>query len=269
VWLTDGEMRVGAQIKEDPRERLIGVPAWDTLVYLEEAEDRDPVAILFDLLRITKSPNRSIDDETKILRLLTQFEEAAPPAVRALIPTEGLAKFRAGALMVLGHSELALLEIEEAHQRHPDDPEILFFYLDLLRRTDLERALSEAADRAERPHAPALVLASCINILATHIDRLPDDQIADPAARLLAWIERFETAPGREGVRASVLAQVVFNGGVVFLRLGRVAEAHESFELAHRANPADPNLRQATALDTFDQKARDIANEVRRRPLAA
>jgi hypothetical protein len=35
VWLTDGEIRVAAQVKADPRGQPIGTPAWDTLVDLD------------------------------------------------------------------------------------------------------------------------------------------------------------------------------------------------------------------------------------------
>jgi hypothetical protein len=268
AWLSDGEVVVGARLEVDPDHGLVGVPAWDTLVHVDSTEGRDFAAIWSDVQRLLQSPGRSIDDETKLLQLLTQVEEVAPPNSRAVLG-KILALNRVGALLFLGHPELALIEIEEARSRLPDDPEIVFFYLEILRRVDLTRALQEAADRAERAKVAANILAVCINILATHLDGLSDEQFTEAASRLLAWIERFQEAPGRERVDASMLAAVQFNHGLTLLRLGQISEAHRAFEIAHLANPADPGLREALTLDAFDLKARTIASEVRGRPLAA
>jgi hypothetical protein len=41
IWLSDGELQVGARIVEDPTYRLLGIPAWETLVHLQDEEDRD------------------------------------------------------------------------------------------------------------------------------------------------------------------------------------------------------------------------------------
>ena len=36
VWLSDGELVVGARVDVDPYYGLVGVPDWDTLVHLDD-----------------------------------------------------------------------------------------------------------------------------------------------------------------------------------------------------------------------------------------
>jgi hypothetical protein len=270
VWLSDGEIQVGARVAEDPRYRLVGIPAWETLIQLDEP--RDFARIWSDLQQVLQSPDQSAEKEVRLLQLLALFETAAPPGVRDALPKGYIAFKRAGALYSLGLLELALVEIEEARRDRPDHPPHYdFFYLEILRRTDLDRALREAEDRSEKHETHAKVLAACINIAATQADQLSDADFEPCGRRILEWVDRFEHAPGREEVRASVLAQVQFNHGLVLLRLGSTAEAKRQLEIAHRANPSDPSLREALRLDSYDQKAQQIASQFRARviPLAA
>src|SRR4051794_23007947 len=69
AWLSDGELLVGARLANDPYFGLVGVPAWDTLVHLDD-EGRDFAAIWADLQRLLTTQGRSADDETRLLRLL-------------------------------------------------------------------------------------------------------------------------------------------------------------------------------------------------------
>ena len=74
VWLSDSEVIVGAQLAIDDRYGLVGVPDWDTIVHLDEegAEDFDRVRDELKPL-VTKDPP-SMEDEPRILQLLTQLE---------------------------------------------------------------------------------------------------------------------------------------------------------------------------------------------------
>jgi len=70
--------------------------------------------------------------------------------------------------------------------------------LELLRRSDLPRALQEARRLVNNPATGASVLAACINVLATYLDTLLDQEFAVQLPTVLDWIERFQSAPGIE-----------------------------------------------------------------------
>jgi len=97
---------------------------------------------------------------------------------------------------------------------------------------------------------------------------MPDVEFADLGPRILGWIDRFERAPGRDRVRASMLAQVQFNRGLLMLRLGRLDEARDALEHANATDPIEPMIGEAKALQVFDDRAREIAGRFRDRPIA-
>ena len=72
AWLSDSEILVGAQLAIDDRYGLVGVPDWDTLVHLDEegADDFNRVSAALNLLLNGEPP--SIEEEPRILELLTQ-----------------------------------------------------------------------------------------------------------------------------------------------------------------------------------------------------
>ncbi len=41
VWLSDGELIVGAQLVADDRYGMVGIPNWETLVHLDDDESSD------------------------------------------------------------------------------------------------------------------------------------------------------------------------------------------------------------------------------------
>jgi hypothetical protein len=171
--------------------------------------------------------------------------------------------------LLLGKHELAKLEIEEARRLCPGNPENDRLFLEILRRTDLERAGLEADTLAAMPGVSAAVLAECVNVLATQADDLPEDRFPAVAERILDWADRFQRAPGREQVRALPHAQLLFNQGLILLRLGRIDEAHHTLALARATDPIIPEIDEASRLTSYDQRAREIAARVRSRPLAA
>jgi tetratricopeptide (TPR) repeat protein len=271
VWLSDGELVVGARVAVDPYYGLVGVPDWDTLVHLDDDESHDFPRLWAELqgFLLRQWPGQSLEQEQKIFRLLTIVEGAAPPEMRDVFPPGSLALRRAMALIFQGKPDLARLELEEARKVRPDDPEVDSFYLDALLRTDLEKAVEEADRLANRPGVSAEVLAGCINVLAAHADRLPDDGFQAIATQVLDLSLRFDQSPGRDRIRASALALVHFNRGQIFLRLGQVDQAHREFELAHSIGQVLPEIAEATTLRAYDQRARDLAARVRSRLIAA
>jgi tetratricopeptide (TPR) repeat protein len=268
TWLSDGELQVGARLAEDPVYGLVGVPAWETMVHLQDEEGRD-FGALFTELRSLSERSRNSADESHLLQLIARLEATVPDNVRGRIEPGYFDFRRANALLELGRTELAFQAAEEALRAQPARDSYVFFYLEMLRRLDLDRALEEASRRADDPRSSATVIGACINILATHADRLAIPERSSACLGVLEWGSRFEQAPSRERVRASILSQVDVNVGLALLQLGRVSEAQLRFQEAHAADPRNPAMTEILALDTYDERARSIASRIRERALAA
>jgi tetratricopeptide (TPR) repeat protein len=262
TWLSDSEVVVGAQLAVDDRYGLVGVPDWDTLVHLDEdgAEDYNRVSTALNLL-LTKEPP-SIEDEPRILELLTQLEHVAPPQIRDASP--GILAFRrALGLHQMGKLGLALLEMEDARRIKPDDPWFLFVHLDLLRLVDLPSAVAEAQRVVESPSVPALVLSACINILATQAEQAADAEFPPIADRVLAWCQRLDQAADLNQAGPSLVALSYFNRGLVLLRAGRITQARQAYELAQQIYPVGPMLYEVKGIQTYDRHVRELARRVR------
>ena len=86
VWLSDGELIIGAQIRDDDDGGLVGVPAWETMVYLEpEMEFKDALA---EYKQLSANHPRTREQEARILQLLTWMEPAIPAMNPAEMPFE-------------------------------------------------------------------------------------------------------------------------------------------------------------------------------------
>jgi len=269
AWLSDSEVLVGARLAIDPRYGLVGVPDWQTVVHLDDEESQDFENVRTALQELLARPGHTLEEAWRVFQLLTTFELLASPEATAAVRPGFLPFRRAGALLFLGKPELAMLEIEEARRLCPGNPENDRLFLEILRRTDLQRAGLEAETLAALPGASAAVLAECVNVLATQADNLPEDRFPPVAERILDWADRFQRAPGRERVRALPHAQLLFNKGLTLLRLGRIGEAHRTLELAQATDPIIPEIDEASQWTAYDQRAREIAARVRSRPLAA
>ena len=269
VWLSDGELVVGAQIAIDPRYGVVGVPAWDTLINLDDAEKADFSRCWLIFQQLSRSRSRSHEDETRILQLLETIERKAPQAAQALTLPGYFAFRRAGALWALGHVQLGLQEIEQALAENPDHHSYLSLYLELLRRSDLPRALQEARRLVNNPATGASVLAACINVLATYLDTLLDQEFAVQLPTMLDWIERFRRAAGIETTPIYLASQVWFNKGMALLRRNKIDDARHSFSMILQYNPKDEAVQQAIKLDRYDDIARRLAEAYRTPPQVA
>jgi hypothetical protein len=262
TWLSDGEIVVGAQLATDDRHGLVGVPDWETIAHLDEegARDFDRVSTAIHTLSTSEPPR--IEDEPRILELYIQLDQIAPPYLREATP--GLFAFRrALALRNMEKLGLALLEAREARRARPDDPEVLFIYLDLLGREDLHSAVSEAEAIVRSPDVSALVLSACINILATQAEQASADQFEGLSQQVLAWCGRFDRAPDLDQVGPSLVALSHVNRGFIHLRAGRVTQARQAFERAQQIYPVGPMLYEVSGLQTYDRHAREVARSVR------
>jgi tetratricopeptide (TPR) repeat protein len=271
AWLSDGEVIVGAQLAIDDRYGIVGIPDWETLVHLDDEDSRNFEKVQTELQYLSQKPQRSLDEERRVLELLTISEVIAPKEVKSTLAPGYFSSRQAETLYLLGKPKLALAEIEEARRLGSSDSDDLRLFLDILRRVDLPRARREADALAARSDVPAGVLAECVNVLATYADGLNDEEFAPVAGQILAWADRFDRAPGREQVLALSLALFQFNLGLVLLRLGRAEAARDALDLAHSVDPIFAEIGEALQLTAYDHQARDLAERVRvrARPIAA
>ncbi len=241
---------------------LVGVPDWDTLIHLDEegAGDVERVQAELNTLLIKEAP--SLDDEPRILELLAQLEHFGRPLIREVSP--GMWAFRrALALRRMGKFGPALVEADEAKRASPDDESVLFVYLDLLRIENLPSAVAEAERIARRPTAPALLLVGCINVLASQADLAAGDEFPSIAERVLGLCRRLDRNPDRDQAGEALLALSEFNRGIVFLRAGRITQATNAFRRAQQTCPFRTVFDSATALQTYDRHAGEVARSVR------
>jgi tetratricopeptide (TPR) repeat protein len=159
---------------------------------------------------------------------------------------------------------LALLAAREARAASPDNPDVAFLFLDLLRQEDMASAISEAESIAASASVPADLLSGCINVLASRAEEVDVVELGSFASRVLAWCERLDRAQDRERARRPLLALADFNRGMVFLRLNRKDEAIEAFKRAESMFPAGLKHLDITSLQVFDHRAREIARQIRR-----
>jgi tetratricopeptide (TPR) repeat protein len=262
IWLTDSEVLVGAQLAIDDRHGLVGVPDWDTLVHLDEEGADDIARLRAALNAFAQGEPQSADYERRVFELLAQLEHFSPPDLSGSTPA-ALPLRRALALRQMGKLGLALVEIEEARRERPDDPVVLFVQLDLLRLENLPSAVKEAEGIADRPSASALVLAGCINVLASQADQTADDQFEPIAERVLALCRRLDQAPDRDQAGERLLALTEFNRGIVHLRAGRITQAQDAFRRAQLIYRDGPMNGSIAALETYDRHAREVARSVR------
>ena len=262
MWLSDGELVLGAKLAIDDRYGMVGIPRWNTLVHLDDDDTREVAAVQDQLIPLLSRRDGDPEVETRIFQLLTILEVIAPESVEDRSSGYSV-KRRAGALYLLGEYELALLVLKEAPEARLDDPDLGAFYLETLRKVDLDRADAEATLQAVAEGAGAPLLAACINVRSAVADRVSDEDFTGLGRQILDWVARFERAPGRDRVRASLLAQVRFNEGLTLLRLGRSSEAHEAFGRAHAANPIESAIDEALRLEAYGDEARQIASRMR------
>jgi hypothetical protein len=266
LWLTDGELVVGARVAVDPRYGIVGVPAWDTMVNLENADQADFAESWARFQELSRSQSRSPEDETTILQLLQVFERKAPPAVRSAAAPGYFSFRRAVALWSLGHLELGLEEIEQALAENPDRENYIVLHLEFLRRLDLNRAVREARQLMESHSTTPSLMAACINVFATFLDTLSDDDFRVHVLTMLHWIERFERGPGPDNARPTELSQFWFNKGMVLLRHANIASARDSFLRGLQMSPANEILQQAARLNAYDDEARRLSARFRTLP---
>ena len=269
VWLTDGEMEVGARVEADNEGRTYGVPAWDTLVYLDPEPELSFPTVWSELERLLDLDGRTSKDESRVLQLLTWFLALVRSEAKEAIPPGFTEYLRAAVLRALGHYELALQEALKATASNSANEKYLYLYLELLRRTDLNRALHEAHRLVNDPSTGATVLAECVNILAIHMEKLSEQEFDEKFMMMLKWIERFQNAPGIENIRVGLLGQVHFNRGMALLRGNQIQAARGYFEKILELNPRDQVAQQALNLNHYDASARHLAEVYRARSLRA
>lgn len=267
AWLTDGELIVGGKIDTSPEDGVVAIPDWKTLVHLDEPYDAG--ALYQELKPLLEQPNLNADDLWRAFRLLTILERVAPPFVLSGTPPGYFSFRRATMLIQLQELDLALVEIQEARRLEPGRPNYDFLFLEMLREASLPKAVQTVEDWAKKPSLDAKVLAGCVHVLATHADQLADEPFQVIAQRILEFADRFDLAPGRDRVPASILAMVQFNRGLVQLRRDQLEDARRWLDLASTTDPTAPELAQARAFTAFNEQVREVASQYNRRPMEA
>ena len=265
VWLSDGELIVGAQVADDPYYGVVGILDWETLVHLDDEDTQDFYRVHAEL-----GPRiQQFSYDARTFQLLTILERVDRPEAEKDLDLADLAVHRACCLEVLGKFDLALHELEEARRLKPGNGDVAFHFLHVLLSHDPTRALVEATKLAEQTDPHVQTLAGCISVLSSYSDQLDNKEFHVIGLRILDLTDRFDHARGRDQVPATTLAVVQFDRGMVLLRMGRLAEARRCFEKSHAIDPFLPGVEQAIGLDSYDQDARDLVASVRSQISAA
>jgi tetratricopeptide (TPR) repeat protein len=264
IWLSDGELIVGARFAFDEVEGPIGVPRWNTLVHLDD-EPSDYASVRRQFFQVLEHPAEPGAVE-RLYQLATILEVTDPALEDDSSLRDTLTARRVGALLLMQEPGLALVEVKRDLKAAPDNPDTLYVYLETLKLVDLDRAAREANDLAEASKVSPLVLAACIDILSAVANRLSDRDFQSVGPRIIDWVNRFEATFDLQQIIPSIRAGVLFNLGLAFLRLGRVEQARDMLGLAHAIDPSDPAIDAAARLEVYDDRARMIAAEFWERP---
>jgi tetratricopeptide (TPR) repeat protein len=263
VWLSDGELIVGAQVADDPDYGVVGIPDWETLVHLDDEDTQDFYRVNAEL------QPRLQQFDARTFQLLTILEQVDRPETEKDLDLANLAVHRANCLESLSKLDLALHELEEARRLKPGNGDVAFHFLHFLLSHDPTRALGEATKLAEQADPHIQTLVGCISVLSSYSDQIDNKEFHIIGLRILDLTDRFDRARGRDQAPPITVALVQFDRGLVLLRMGRIAEARHCFDLAKAACSDIPEINELKRLDAYDQRARNLAAHVRSQLSAA
>ena len=132
-------------------------------------------------------------------------------------------------------------------------------------RHDPKRAILETDIILRDADANADDLAACISVHSAVSETLTNDEFMAEGRRILGWVERFHQAPGRDKVSKLTLVGVRLYRGLALLRMGQLELGRTALHLAHSIDPDDQTLDEASSLESFDDRARQIAANFRNR----
>jgi len=198
----------------------------------------------------------SMEDEPRILELLTQLEHFTPPHLRDSVP--GMLVFRrALALRNMGKLGLALLEMEEARRVHPGDPRLPW---SISTCSGLRTCLLRSWKRKRSPSCPVCLPWFCRRVSTSwrpRLSRCPRTSstrspsacsryaVASIRLRILSKQER-RSWPCLTSTEESYTSERAES-----LRL------RQAFERAQQLYPVGPMLDQLARLQTYDHHARE------------
>ena len=257
TWLTDGEIRAGAQL-EDSVDGLVARVAWETVEHVpttDELADSEQIARSFrELQSLMSRPER---DHRRVLAVL--------PLAERRLPRGAGDYYRARVAQAFGYPELALVAMETALEQSPADARFVHQRLDLLKSVDLQRAFTEAKKLTSDTGTPAIVLAACASIYAAKARELSQSALEDVQRELLDFTDRFDRAPGRDTAPASVVTFVHVTRGFSLLHLGSRDKATEEFSAAIKLDPSSAEAYAARGLENYpsDESVHDLENATR------
>ncbi len=257
VWLTDGEIRVGARI-ESKNGEAVARPAWETLEHLvsDSTGAPPPEVVEAGLRRLRRAFAADERDYRDVLRVL--------PAVQEHLPGPGRADYlRSRAAQAFGHPELALLAADEALAKEPGKPFLAHHRLMLLKEVDLERAVEEVETLAEQAPLPAILASACAGVLHDHRVTLHGEEAKEVDRSLLRLTYSLDE-DSSEPTPSSVLVGLHVVRGYSFSHLGQREAALAEFSEAIEADPLSAEARTARGVEAYpsQQAVQDLGRAI-------
>jgi len=244
IWLCDGELMVGAVLREKA-DGLAAKPAWETIQEHSEAESAPEEVVQAALRRLSaemKSPDRNY---RLILQQLSLLEKRLGSA--------RVNYLRARAVEALGYPELALLALEDAIAAEPDNPRYIYQELEVTSRIDLDRAVEKADEllRSKSQTLSVFVLAAVVRILQQMAAR-ESGESADKYYRQIVDLTRdVSSLPDSETAPPSTFSLIHTVRGYAHLHLGNREEAIAAFGDAIADDPLNADPRAARGFETY------------------
>jgi tetratricopeptide (TPR) repeat protein len=248
VWLTDDELRVGAQI-ETANGQFFARPEWKTrleIVTHEDVSHERVLAARTELERLVLSGDLRANAE-EILRVL-------PVARRTLGDSAGW-YFEAQALAALGFFDLALLSAREAVAADPSNPRWTWLELNVRRRISLDDSLIAARTAASAFPRSAIILETFAQILSERARVTPSPRQAQICLEVLDATASMDMDPPGLDPHPIAFGSLRIMRGFALQRLGRMEEAAREFESAVQVNPGSGEVYLARGVFNYPSES--------------
>jgi tetratricopeptide (TPR) repeat protein len=251
VWLSDGDIRVGAQVEQRDG-HLYARPVWETME--DVVPPGDP--------RLNEIP---AEEALKALEKSRTREGFPADVVFRLAPylprKHGYLDFlRSRAARSLGYTALALAAIEDALTAVPSDGSYFHHRVRLLRDLDIEKAVQAIEPVLKGQRSDVLAIVACVEVLGDLARTETDEARSISHDSDILRVTSALTPASFAGLPNSVRAQVHLARGFAYSHLGNRPEARRELDEARALNPREPALLIARALEVYpsDQAAEDF-----------
>jgi len=257
LWLSDNDLRVGAQIERQGNEYLAR-PAWETLEDIAAAGQMNPAELQAGVARLRELLEAPEKDYKRILRLL--------PVAERVLPNKGFAAYqRSRAMHAFGYPGLALAAVEDALGLEPNHPGFLHHKLQLLSELDLDRAVHEAERLVALDTTPAIVLVGCAQVLALEARRTQSEAAKELDRRIISLADRIEASQDVGTLPPSARSLALTLRGFAHSHLGEKEPAVSAFNKAVEAYPLSPGALACRGMEAYPSRQAlvDLENSVK------